>query len=90
MYTDPTYAAQGLTDFNYQMALMSRSYQETKLNDNAARNFGKDATPELARFEIFYSPGGAAEQYIRDAQMALLNPNPSKSFITYEEALGNE
>lgn len=68
--------ATALQDFNMQLALIDQAHANLYLDTQSDLNLfqGQDGTVELARFKAFNAAGGAREQYIRDMQVALLNP----------------
>jgi len=83
----PENAAENLGLFNSQLDLMrakhAKLYAETKSNVN--KFVGEDGTPELERYELFYQPGGARDYIVSQMQIALMNPDPSKNFLTNED-----
>jgi hypothetical protein len=83
----PENAADNLGEFNTQLDLMrakhAKLYAETKSNVN--KFVGEDGTPELERYELFYQPGGARDYLVSQMQIALMNPDPSKNFLTNED-----
>lgn len=84
---NPGHAAENVQLFNSQLARLDKAnsqlYLETR--GNIYKFLGKDGRGELESFEIFNSPGGARELLVSNMQIALLNPDPTKSLITIED-----
>jgi len=84
---NPANAINNLAAFNQQLALVETEYGDLKLETSRSLNkwLSKDGTEQLQRYELFYSSGGSRDFLIREMQVALLNPNPSKNFMLLED-----
>jgi len=89
---DPGSAADNLMLFNEQLALLDRDHGKLKLETQSNLNkfLGRDGTPELARYDVFNSPGGTREYLVAQMQQAILNPDPNKSAITLSDVAEQE
>lgn len=84
---NPANAAENLMLFNEQLSMIERDRAKLKLQtqQNLNKFLGEDGSPELERYEIFYSAGGSRDLLLREMQIALVNPNPSKNLISFED-----
>jgi hypothetical protein len=79
--------AENIDLFNYQLARIDEAYSKLHLETQSSLNkfLGKDGTPELEKFESFYSAGGMKDYLVNEMQQAILNPNPNKQLITISD-----
>jgi hypothetical protein len=90
--SNPQNAAQNLEMFNYQLALLEREHAALKRDTSTDLNrfLSRDGTTQLQRFEMFNSQGGSREFLTREMQIALINPNPTKSLVTMGDLMGDD
>jgi len=76
--------AENMQLFNHQLMIIDDAYSKLHLqtHNNLSKFLGKDGTPELEKFENFYSMGGMRSILVNEMQQAVLNPNPQKQLIT--------
>lgn len=84
---NPQNAAENLALLNEQLSLIQRDYGKLKLDTqrNLNKFLGEDGSPELERYTIFYETGGQRDFLLREMQQALINPNPAKNLVTFED-----
>lgn len=84
---NPSNAAENYQLFREQLTRIEVDYQELHLESQRDLNkfLGKDGNVELAKYQTFYEVGGARDFYKREMQIAILNPDPSKSLITLSD-----
>jgi hypothetical protein len=70
--------------FQQQLDIIDESYAKLKLIDQK-KPLGEDDTVEMAKFEMFYTAGGARQYLVNEMQQAVYNPNPSKILNTIED-----
>lgn len=84
---NPSNAAENLELFNYQLALINQSHSKLKKETQSTLSTftGEKGDAELAKYESFYASGGSRDFLVREMQVALLTPNPSKGQPSLEE-----
>ena len=84
---NPSNAYEDYDLFQSQLILIEQSRNQLKADTSASLNkfLGEDGTPELQRYETFYSAGGGRELLIREMRIALINPNPSKNLVSLSD-----
>lgn len=84
---NPGNAARNTQLFNAQLNRLDSAYAQLRMETRSNLNkfLDKDGTPQLERFEIFNSPGGARQILTSQMQTAVLNPNPNINLITVDE-----
>jgi len=88
---NPNHAVENIALFNQQLTEIHREYGKLKTDTMSDLNLftGQDGTPQLARFESFFAPGGANKFLQEEMKRALVDPDPNRVFIM-EEDLGDE
>lgn len=71
--------------FNEQMSLIDQNYARIQLetSDDLSKWLGEDGHKQLQKFQDFNSPGGAREFLVTTMQEAVLNPDPNKILIGF-------
>jgi hypothetical protein len=84
---NPQNAAENLQMYNYLMSQMDNEHKKLKLETSRDLNkwLGKTGTTELQRYQNFYMPGGAKDYYARQMQQALINPQPTRNYLTMDD-----
>ena len=82
---DPANAAEYNTMFNEQLSYIERDWGILQLDSSGFLKdiSGVDATPQRADYQRFYDT--TRPFLITQMQMAMLNPDPNKNFLTMEE-----
>lgn len=77
MNMDPDNSYLYVQAMNEQLGVISKSYSQLKYDTSTDLNLalGLDGTKELAKYEMFYSAGGAYDYLTTRAQVALASPN---------------
>ncbi len=81
MQADPANAPLYIDGYNQQMNKIAEAYSNLKADASNNLNLivEQDGTTQLARFEAFYSPGGARDYYNQKMQLAIAAPNAQQA-----------